>query len=417
MAEIKTERLDGYRRLIEIARDLASTLDLDVLLERIVRAAAEVTHSEAASILLYDNLTRQLYFQVATDLDEPTLRGKVLPLDGSFAGWIVLNRKSVRIADVREDPRFFDNVDRVTGRPTKSLLGVPLITKNKVVGVLEALNKQKGNFTEGDESIFSVLGAQAAVAIENARLFQQSDLISEFVHELRTPLASLSTATYLLLQPEMAREQREQIINNIHTETLRLNSMTASFLDLARLESGRVQFRRSAFNVADLLIECRDIMSSKAQEEQVEVRIEGTDGLPPWEVDRDKLKQVVLNLLSNAIKYNRPGGSVVLSALAQESSSCISVQDTGAGIPEEDIPHLFEKFYRVHEMEGRVSGTGLGLSICKEIVQGHGGRMEVMSKLGEGTTFSVFLPRSGRTQPHGMLAALSGMGSARQDGA
>ena len=132
------------------------------------------------------------------------------------------------------------------------------------------------------------------MAIENARLFQQSDLISEFVHELRTPLASLSTATYLLLQPEMAREQREQIIHNIHTETLRLNSMAASFLDLARLEFGRVQFRRTAFNVADLLYECKDIMNAKAQEEQVDVRIEGVEGLPPWEADRDKLKQVVL---------------------------------------------------------------------------------------------------------------------------
>jgi K+-sensing histidine kinase KdpD len=399
MAEIKTERLDGYRRLIEIARDLASTLDLDVLLEHIVEAAAEVIRSEAASILLYDNLTRQLYFQVATDLDEPTLRGLVVPLEGSIAGWIVTNRKSVRLTDVQKDPRFSGHTDRVTGLPTKSLLGVPLITKNKVVGVLEALNKRGGKFTEGDESLLSVLGAQAAVAIENARLFQQSDLISEFVHELRTPLASLSTATYLLLQPQMAHEQQEQIIHSIHTETLRLNSMAASFLDLARLESGRVQFRKASFGILDLLFECKDIMSSKAQEEKLEIRIEGAEGQPPCEADRDKLKQVILNLLSNAIKYNRPGGSIIMSASSAESSTSITIQDTGVGIPGEAIPHLFEKFYRVHETEAVASGTGLGLSICKEIVQGHGGRMEVNSQPGVGTSFSVILPRSGKTQP------------------
>ena len=399
MAEIKTERLDGYRRLVEIARDLASTLDLDVLLERIVEAAAEVTRAESASILLYDPLTRQLHFQVATDLDEPTMRGQVVPLDHSIAGWIITNRRAIRVADVESDRRFKGHVDRITGRPMKSLLGMPLITKNKVVGALEAVNKHRGEFTQGDESVLSVLGAQAAVAIENARLFQQSDLISEFVHELRTPLASLSTATYLLLQPGMAREQQEQIINNIHGETLRLNSMAASFLDLARLESGRVQFRKGSFSVGDLLFECKDILNSRACEENVDVRIEAVDGLAPIEADRDKLKQVILTLLSNAIKYNRAGGSVILGASAGESGYCISVQDTGLGIPEEAIPHLFEKFYRVRETEGMTSGTGLGLSICREIVQGHGGRMEVKSEMGKGSTFSVILPRSGRTQP------------------
>ncbi len=399
MAEIKTERLDGYRRLIEIARDLASTLDLDMLLQRIVQAAAEICGSESASILLYDNLTRQLNFQVATNLDEPTMRGVAVPLEGSIAGWIVLNRKSVRLTNVQDDPRFFAHVDEVSGRPTQSLIGVPLITKNKVVGVLEALNKERGKFTEGDESMLGVLGAQAAVAIENARLFQQSDLISEFVHELRTPLASLSTATYLLLRPEMSHEQQEQIIHNIHTETLRLNAMASSFLDLARLESGRVQFRKTSFSVGDLLFECKDIMNSKAEDEHIHIRIEATEGMLPLEADRDKIKQVMLNLLSNAIKYNRPNGTVTMSAGVAEGNICITVQDTGIGIPEEAIPHLFEKFYRVHESEGTVSGTGLGLSICKQIVQGHGGRMEVRSKIGVGTSFSVILPRTGKTGP------------------
>jgi signal transduction histidine kinase len=396
MAEIKTERLGGYRRLIEIARDLASTLDLDVLLERIVQAAAEVSGSEAASILLYDDMTQKLYFQVATNLDEPTMRGLVIPLEGSIAGWILTNRKPLRITNAQQDPRLFANVDRVTGHPTQTLLGVPLITKNKIVGVLEALNKEKGKFTDGDESMLSVLGAQAAVAIENARLFQQSDLISEFVHELRTPLASLSTATYLLLRPEISRDQQEQISRNIHSETLRLNALASSFLDLARLESGRVQFHKASFNVVDLLYECKDVMNSKAEEEKIRIQIESPEKMPMLEADRDKIKQVVLNLLSNAIKYNHPNGSIILRSDFSAEEILIILQDTGIGIPEDALPHLFQKFYRVRENETKAAGTGLGLSICKQIVQGHGGRVEVKSKIGVGTTFTVHLPRGGK---------------------
>lgn len=399
MAEIKTERLDGYRRLVDIARDLASTLDLDILLSRIVHAAAEICGAEAASILLYDDTSRQLYFQVSTNMDESTRRGITVPLEGSIAGWIVNNRKPVRITNAHDDSRFYSNVEAITGLTTQSLLGVPLITKNKIVGVLEALNKHRGKFSDTDESMLLVLGAQAAVAIENTRLFQQSDLISEFVHELRTPLSSLSTATYLLLRPEMSQEQRDQIVNNIHNETMRLNSLASSFLDLARLESGRVQFRKTIFSLADLLYECKDVMASKAIEDNIQLRVESPEGLPVLEADRDKIKQVLLNLLSNAIKYNRVNGTVMLRAEARENEIVIFVQDTGIGIPEEALPHLFQKFYRVREHETRVSGTGLGLSICKQIIYGHGGRIEVKSKSGVGTAFILYLPRSGKTIP------------------
>lgn len=399
MAEIKTQTLDSYLRLIEISRDLASTLDLDTLLDDIVRASADITHAEAASILLYDDTSRQLYFQVATNIDEPTMRGLVVPLEKSIAGWIVTNRKPVRIDDAHKDLRFFSDVEQTVGYTTKSLLGIPLITKNKVVGVLEVLNKKRGRFTDPDESMLTVLGAQAAVAIENARLFQQSDLIAEFVHELRTPLASLSTATYLLLRPEMSREQRDQIVNNIHNETLRLNSLASSFLDLARLESGRVQFRKTRFSVADLLYECRDVMMTKAQETDIQIRIDVPNDMPLMEADRDKVKQVILNLMSNAIKYNRPNGSVIVTGNYTDNDISVTIQDTGLGIPDESVPHLFEKFYRVREHEGKATGTGLGLSICKQIVQGHNGRIEVKSKMGVGTSFTVYLPRTTRIIP------------------
>ena len=399
MAEIKTQTLDSYLRLIEISRDLASTLDLDTLLDDIVRAAADITHAEAASILLYDDTARQLYFQVATNIDEPTMRGLVVPLEKSIAGWIVTNRKSLRIDEANKDERLFSDVDNNIGFSTKSLLGIPLVTKNKVVGVLEVVNKKRGKFTDPDESMLTVLGAQAAVAIENARLFQQSDLIAEFVHELRTPLASLSTATYLLLRPEMSLEQRNQIVNNIHNETLRLNSLASSFLDLARLESGRVQFRKVRFSTADLLYEVRDVMMTKAQETNIQIRVDVPHDMPLLEADRDKIKQVLLNLLSNAIKYNRPNGSVIITGNFNESEISMSVQDTGLGIPEDSLPHLFTKFYRVREHEGKASGTGLGLSICKQIIQGHNGRIEVKSKIGVGTSFTLYLPRGSRAIP------------------
>ena len=140
MAEIKTQTLDSYLRVIEISRDLASTLDLDILLDDIVRAAADITRAEAASILLYDDTARQLYFQVATNIDEPTMRGLIVPLDKSIAGWIVTNRKSVRIDDAQKDDRHFGEVEQTIGFATHSLLGIPLVTKNKVVGVLSLIH-------------------------------------------------------------------------------------------------------------------------------------------------------------------------------------------------------------------------------------------------------------------------------------
>jgi signal transduction histidine kinase len=392
------QRLEGYRRLIEITRDLASTLDLNILLDRIVNAAAFITNAEAASILLYDDTARQLYFQVATNLDQPMMRGLVVPLEGSIAGWIVSHRKPVRIANAHEDPRHFDNIERTTQFPTRELLGVPLTTKEKVIGVLETINSNRGNFSETDEDLLCVLGAQAAVAIENARLFQQSDLISEFVHELRTPLASLSTATYLLLRPELSDQQRTQFTQSIHSEALRLNALASSFLDLARMESGRVHFKPSQFDLVEMLRECKDFMQSRADVDQVHLEVEIDPDFPSVEADRDKIKQVVLNLLSNAIKYNRPQGKVTMRAQAEEEWIILAVEDTGIGIPQDDLPHLFQKFYRVRDAEGKASGTGLGLSICKQIVLGHRGTITVDSKAGKGSTFTIKLPRKQSNQ-------------------
>ena len=384
--------LDNYQRLLEISRDLASTLDLRVLLHHIVHAAADLCNAEAASILLYDQNRQDLRFEVATNMDDPLMRGISVPVDSSLAGWIVTNRQPVLISDVEKDHRHYNQVGDSVNIKIKTLLGVPLIHKDKVIGVLEAINKQSGGFSPQDQDLLSALGAQAAIAIENSRLFQQTDLISDLVHELRTTLASLTTAVHLVNRPEISEEQRRRFIDILQQEISRLSDLTTSFLDLARLESGRTQFHAETFSIKPLLEDCLEIMRGRAEEKNLTLAGMIDDDLPELNGDKGKIKQVVLNLLSNAIKYNYPQGSVDLSAKENDGEIVLSVSDTGPGISQENLKHLFEKFYRVPGTEKLAMGTGLGLSICKQIVEAHGGNIEIQSQVVKGTTFIVHLP-------------------------
>jgi K+-sensing histidine kinase KdpD len=384
--------LPRYQLLIEIARDLASTLDLNILLNRIVNAAAELTNANAASILLYDQVNQELHFEASTNLDEPLMQGLVVPVDASVAGWIVKNRQPLIIEDTEKDTRHFEHVGQVVNLQTKSILGVPLIAKDKIIGALEVINKRDGTFSFEDQNLLITLAAQAAIAIENSRLFLQSDLISELVHELRTPMASLSTAAHLLLHPELPNGQRQRIVEIIRDETFRISELASSFLDLARLESGRAQFHPVVINMKELLLDCADLLRVRAVEKELKTVIEIPTELPAIKADRDKIKQVLINLISNAVKYNKGGGRIGLKARVEGNDILIEISDTGAGIPPEYLPRLFQKFYRVPGSEQIALGTGLGLAICKQIMDAHRGRIEVQSKVDEGTTFIVHLP-------------------------
>jgi signal transduction histidine kinase len=384
--------IDRYLSLIEVSRNLSSTLDLDTLLKNIVTAAAEVTYTHAASILLYDEGKNELYFQVSTNIDSPLMRGLVVPVESSIAGEIVTKRKPIVVMDVKSNPRHFDRVGKELDIQTQSLLGVPLIAKDKVIGVLEVINKIDGDCTQEDEELLGALGSQAAIAIENARLFQQSDLVSEMVHELRTPLASINTAAFLLKRPEISPDQRTQIAETIQSEAGRLSEMVSSFLDLARLESGRSQFKVKPVDLKKIITETIDIMQGTASEKGLKLEKSIQEPLPLVEGDSDKLLQVGINLVSNAIKYNRPNGKVTVGAKADKDQVYFYVADTGLGMLPEHVESLFTRFYRVPGSENVAQGTGLGLTIVKKIVEGHGGQIDVKSEVGSGTTITVILP-------------------------
>ena len=258
--------------------------------------------------------------------------------------------------------------------------------------MLEVINKVDGTYTQEDQDLLSAFGAQAAVAIENARLFQQSDLVAEMVHELRTPLASINTAAHLINRPEISPDQRNMMVQTIQNETGRLSDMVSSFLDLARLESGRTQFKIEKIDLAGVLNEVIEVMQDTINQKGLLLETDIHKPLPFILGDTDKLLQVGINLVSNAIKYNRANGTIAIGASSENGWVSFYVRDTGMGMLPEHINSLFTKFYRVPGSENVAKGTGLGLSIVKKIVEGHGGEIKVTSEAGQGTTFTVLLP-------------------------
>ncbi len=388
----RSTQVDSYQKLINISCDLASELDLNILLSKIVNAASEISDSEEASILMFDPAKNTLYFQAATNLDTQLNRGLVVPLEDSIAGWIVKNQEPVIVDDPKKDKRHFTDIDNITNMKTDSLLGIPLLSKGKVIGVLEVINKRGGKFTQEDQDVLLALGAQAAVAIENSRLFLQSDLIGEFVHQIRTPLSALNAAAHLLKSNRVDDHQKKKMIDIMEAEIEALSDMSTSFLDLARLQSGRKQYSVSEFNIRELLVECYDIYHSDTQHKAIKFTLDLPEVLPRVLGDRKQLKQAFTNLLNNAVKFNHEGGEITLRANKKKNQILISISDTGLGIPENEQELIFEKFYRVRSHRDQVPGTGLGLSVVKQIITDHGGEISLSSEVNVGSTFTVSLP-------------------------
>jgi len=391
------ERVARLERLIEMSRSLNSTLSLRPLLHRIVVAAQELTETEACSILLVDRKGSQLYFEAATNT--PAVRSIIVPMEGSVAGWVVRTGEPLVVSDARKDPRFGRNIvkaDEQSTITTRSILAVPLIAREKVMGVLEAINKEGGiEFTEEDIELLTVLGGQAAVAVQNALLFQQSDLIAEIVHEMRTPLTSIIAYADLIQRPEVIPSQRSQFVNIIQREAERISEMTNNFLDLARLESGRASLAQDPVGLSTVIHMAVNVLRPQADARQIVLLVDIPAALPSIMGDAQRLHQVMLNLLSNAIKYCRPGDDVTVTARGEEDHLIVSVADTGPGIPADALPNIFERFYRVPGAESRALGTGLGLAITRQIVEAHGGEIHVSSEEGHGATFTFTLPLEG----------------------
>ncbi len=220
----------------------------------------------------------------------------------------------------------------------------------------------------------------------------QRRFLADVSHELRTPLTTI--LGNLDLMRKMGQLDAESL-EAISSETQRMKRLVQDILVLTQAESGRLPLARNELELDTLVLEVFQQSKVLAQD-RVEVRL-GQEDQARVMGDRDRLKQVLLNLMSNAIEYTLSGGSVTLGLACVGDWARVTVSDTGTGIPQDELPHIFERFYRVDRSRKRTGqgGAGLGLSIAYWITRSHEGRLEVASEVGKGTTFSVWLPQSG----------------------
>jgi signal transduction histidine kinase len=403
-AEIRVRQLE---RILEISRELTTTVALGPLLKKIVDTAAELTETETASILLQDKRTGELRFQTAADDKSQQLANIPVPIEGSIAGTVLMSGEPLIIGDARSDPRHFGGVGEKMGMEIRSLLAVPLQIKEHRIGVLEAINKcDDQEFSRQDVDMLVTLAAQAAAAIENARLVGalqrayerlgeldklKSDFISIASHELRTPLH------LILLYAEMLREDlgegaREQVDPVLRAAT-RLKQLIETMLNLRYLETGQMELAPTRFDLrAEVQAACKDykvladtkglVISPDVPDEQVSIY-----------ADKEKVRVVLDNLVSNAVQFTPAGGQVRVKVGRRGQDIEMSVIDTGIGISSQDLDRIFERFYQVDDhMTRKQGGMGLGLSIVKELAELHGGRVWVESVPGRGSRFVVVLP-------------------------
>jgi signal transduction histidine kinase len=394
--------------LLEATRDLRNALDLDSYLQLVAEAAAELTSSEASSILLADEENKSLRFVAAPALQWDVLKSLDVPLDGSIAGRVYTSGEPEIIVAAKKDKKHFKVIDSVTGYETRTVAAVPVIFKGEKLGVFEVVNHQgTGNYSEEDVAILEILAAEAAVLLYNARLEQQMQMARAEIakldrmkrdftaiasHELRTPLGLvLGHATFLreMVDPELA-EQVDVIIR----AASKLKEIIENLSNVDNFQSGMATLRMRRFSVSRLVLELVDSYRAEAQTKKITIKTNMTKSTDlSIDGDVEKISIALSNLVKNAIMFTNEGGHVFVQVEQVPGYVKISVIDDGIGIPPADLNRIFERFYQVEShLTRKHGGMGLGLSVSKVMVEMHGGKILAESVEGKGSNFTILLP-------------------------
>jgi signal transduction histidine kinase len=420
--------------LSNIGKTISLNFTTDELLETIYRECRKVVDVSLFSIALVDESNDELSFEIEY-VDGQRRAKERIPMGEGLNDWVIRNGRILRLGSNTEE-RAIGVTAIEDGLPTESWLGVPMVARDRVVGVISIQSYLKNVFTEEDELLLTAIATQAAVALENANLYRdlegltyalehrvqertgelretnlrllaadrsKNQFLANMSHELRTPLNSIVGFADVLLEKTegLLPEKRHGFMRNIRTAGKHLLTLINDILDLSKIEAGKMELHIEEFDVRNALGALERIMHSYAEQQGVRLEIDVEPGVPPVRLDEARLRQILFNLVSNAVKFSHRGGTVTIRVgrrgPAESRLRCdslrIDVIDHGIGMEEAELRKIFEEFYQTDD--GRRSqrgGTGLGLSLTRNFVELHHGAIDVHSRPGEGSTFTVHLP-------------------------
>jgi signal transduction histidine kinase/ActR/RegA family two-component response regulator len=405
-------KVDQLVALREVGEAVGSSLDLDEVLDRIVSNAVRLTGTDGGSIMEYDESSDSFHVRAAygssSDLLEQ-LRAITIDRESTLVGRTALERRPLEVADLAQEQELDPHLDILFRDGWRSVLAVPLLRGDKMVGVLVIRRRSTGSFPREMSALLETFATQSALAIVNARLFREletktgeleiasrhkSEFLASMSHELRTPLNAVIGFSEVLLDRMFGEinERQEEYLRDIRNAGRHLLELINDILDLSKVEAGQMVLEPSTFEVGSVLESTSAMLRERATQHAIDLSVQIADDIDMIEADELQLKKVVLNLLSNAVKFTPDGGSVSINAWREGTELNVTVTDTGIGVAPEDQERIFESFQQGRRGAPKEEGTGLGLTLCRRIVELFGGRIWLESTPGIGSTFGFSVP-------------------------
>ncbi len=407
-----TRSVGELQALGEVGQAISSTLDLNTVLSTIVARATQLSGTDAGVIYEYDE-QREVFEPRASEHLEPeivkTMLATPVRRGEGATGQLAEVQEPTQVPDIlaaRAESRVRGALVRAGYR---ALLAVPLVREAHLLGGLTVLRKSTGGFGPEIIELLRTFATQSALAIQNARLFQEieakgrevqaasqhkSEFLANMSHELRTPLNAIIGYSELL-EEEAADLDGGRLVpdlQKIATAAKHQLSLINDILDLSKIEAGRMELELADFHLPTMLDHALTLVRERATRRGIKLQATMDPRLGAVQGDERKIKQVVLNLLSNAIKFTPEGGQIEVSAAPRHGAVEVSVHDNGVGIAPEDQEAVFEEFRQVGTADKKVEGTGLGLALSRKFIELHGGRIWVQSQIGHGSTFTFTIP-------------------------